>query len=349
MEILVTGANGLLGRHLVAALQERGERVRALVLPTEGATWLQQRGVAVHVGDIRFPETLREPLRGVQGAFHLAALMGVWRPLADYRAVNVAGTENVCRAALAAGVSRLVHVSSAMVYRLWVGQPVGEVATLRPLREPYAMSKAEGDTVVQRMIVRDRLPAIIVRPGTMLGPGDRLNFERVADRLRAGRAIVIGSGRNALPLVYVTDVVQGLLRAFDRDGALGQAYNIGNDQFLTQEGLLRAIAEEIGARPPSLHVPYHALYALAFSAERLARLSGYRHQPVVTRHGVALYGGDNRLAIEKARRELGYAPEVSLRAGVRLAAAWYLRRAERPSALPAVAASPSERERGSEG
>jgi len=321
VEILVTGANGFLGRHLVAALQERRERVRALVLPTEETTWLRARDVAVSVGDIRCAESLREPLRGVAGVFHLAGMMGVWRPLADYKAVNVAGTENVCRAALAAGVSRLVHVSSSIVYGLDRGTVVREGSPLVPFRDPYALTKAEGDRLVQRMIARDNLPAVVVRPDQFFGPGDRLHFGQLADRLRAGRGIVVGSGRNALPLVYVTDVVQGLLRAFDRDGALGQAYNIGNDQFLTQEGLLRAIAEEIGARPPSLHVPYRALYALAFSAERLSRLA--RRPPPTTRFGVAFLGTDSRHSIDKARGELGYAPAVPLRDGVSRAAEWY--------------------------
>jgi len=126
MKVLVTGANGLLGHHLVAALQARGDSVRALVLPNEDVSRLQERSVAVYRGDIRQPETLAEPMQGVEGVFHLAAMMGAWRSMEDYKAVNVTGTENVCRAALTAGVKRLVHISSAMVYRLWSGAPVTE-------------------------------------------------------------------------------------------------------------------------------------------------------------------------------------------------------------------------------
>jgi nucleoside-diphosphate-sugar epimerase len=102
-------------------------------------------------------------------------MLGVWRPMQEYYAVNVAGTENVCRAALAAGVRRLVHVSSAMVYWPRMRQPVREDCPFVPLQEPYTITKAEGDKLVQRMIARDRLPAVITRPGTIFGPGDRLN------------------------------------------------------------------------------------------------------------------------------------------------------------------------------
>jgi nucleoside-diphosphate-sugar epimerase len=335
MEILITGGNGLLGRHLVSALLDRGDSVRVLVLPDEDAAWLQERGVPVHRGDICRPETLTAPMSGVGAVLHLAGMMGVWRPIEDYHAVNVTGTENVCRAALAEG-ARVVHVSSWTVYGMALGEPAREEFPLTPFREPYAITKAVGDMAVQRMMVEDGLPAVIVRPGTFFGPGDRLHFGRMADRLRAGKGVVVGSGDNALPFVYVTDVVQGLLLALEHERAVGQAYNITNDRPLTQQQILRAIAREIGGRPPRLHIPYHALYAAGYAAERVATLTRSERQPVVTRLGVKLFGTDNRHAIDKARRELGYAPRVELHEGVRLAAARY-REQSRPAASPALA------------
>src|SRR2546430_17000060 len=97
---------------------------------------------------------------------------------------------------------------------------------MTPLPEPSAIPKAEADSLVQRLIAEDRLPAVIIRPGTFFGPDDRLHFGRMADRLRAGRGIIVGSGRNALPFAYVTDVVQGLLLAPTHHPAGGQAYTI---------------------------------------------------------------------------------------------------------------------------
>jgi nucleoside-diphosphate-sugar epimerase len=338
MDVLITGGNGLLGRHLVAALQDRGDSVRVLALPAEDTRWLDRRGVAVHRGDIRRPATLAAPMSGVQAVLHLAGMMGVWRPMEDYHAVNVTGTENVCRAALAEGVARVVHVSSWTVYGMDLGQPAREDFLLRPFQEPYAVTKAAGDVAVQRMIAEDHLPAVIVRPGTFFGPGDRLHFGRMADRLRAGRGVIVGPGDNALPFVYVTDVVRGLLLALDREHAVGQAYNISNDRPLTQRQLLDAIACETGVGPARVHVPYQALYAAGYSAEQLAILARSRHQPPLTRLGVKLFGTDNRHAIDKARRELGYHPIVDLRDGVRLAAAWYLTRSEPDgSTVPATA------------
>jgi nucleoside-diphosphate-sugar epimerase len=322
-EILVTGGNGFVGRHLVSTLQERGDSVRVLALPTEDARWLEERGVRVHRGDIRSPATLVEPMSGAEGVLHLAAMMDVWRPIGDYRAVNVTGTKNVCRAALAAGVHRVVHMSSSSVYGMALGRAVDESFPLSPFRDPYPVTKAAADKAVQRMIAEDELPAVIVRPDQIFGPGDDLHFGRMADRMRAGKGIIVGAGDNALPLVYVADVVHGLLLALDDERAVGQAYNLTNDRPLTQRQLLRAIAREVGARPPRLHISYRALYAAGYLAERLATLASSCRRPPLTRLGVAFVGTDNRYGIGKARRDLGFVPRVDLAEGVRLTGRWY--------------------------
>jgi nucleoside-diphosphate-sugar epimerase len=258
----------------------------------------------------------------VDAVVHLAGMRTLGRPVEAYQAVNVAGTENVCRAALQARVGRVVHVSSWMAYGMNLGQPAREEFLLRPVPEPYAVTKAAGDLAVQRMIVNDHLPGVIIRPGMIFGPGDRLHFGRIADRLRAAKGHIVGSGTNALPLVYVTDVVKGLLLALDHDQAVGQAYNIGNDLPLTQRQVLDAIALEIGAPRARLRVPYRVQYGASCLAEWVASLIRAEN-PVITPHGVRLFGGDNRLAIDKARCELGYRPDVPLHEGIRLAAAWY--------------------------
>lgn len=311
--------------------------MRVLDRPSPNTERFVQQGVEFYPGDICRPASLTEPMQAVDAVIHLAALSSVWAPMEDYRAINVTGTENVCRAALRAGVKRLIHISSWTVYGMGAKHPAHEGSPLAPLNEPYSVTKALGDRLVQRMILEDGLPATIIRPDTIFGPGDRVHVGRMSDRLRARRTIIVGSGRNAMPFVYVADIVQGLLLALDRPESVGQAYNIGNDQPLTQEQLLCAIADEIGAPRPRLRVPYSALYATAFLAERAALLTRSRHKPMVTRLGVAIFGADNRHAIGKARRELGYRPAVPVREGIRRAAAWYSGEVISPE--PALAAA----------
>jgi nucleoside-diphosphate-sugar epimerase len=335
--ILITGGNGFVGRHVVSVLRARGETVRVLALPAEDTRWLERRGVAVCRGDVRQPETVATAMRGVDAVLHMAAMMDVWRPLRDYYAVNVTGTGNVCRAAQADGVRRIVHMSSSCVYGVALGRPADESFPLAPFPDPYPVTKAEGDRLVQRMIAEDHLPAVIIRPDQIFGPHDHMHFGRMADRLHEGRSIIVGPGDNALPFVYVTDAVAGLLLALDHPGAVGHAFNISNDKQLTQQQILEAIARDIGASPPRVHVPYRALYAVGYLAERFAALRPSGQRPPITRLGVAFFGTDNRYATGKARRELGFRPLVSVRQGIRLAAEWYRQgRRPRPECTPAA-------------
>jgi nucleoside-diphosphate-sugar epimerase len=337
VRVLITGGNGFLGRRLVTSLERHGASVRVLALPNEDTTGLEERDVEVFRGNIVDPESLTPPMRGVDCVFHLAAMIGVWGSLKGFWRVNVQGTANVCRAALLAEAKRVIHVSSAMVYDMTALLPATEDDRLAPLNEPYCLSKAHGDVLVQRLIREEGLPAVIIRPGTLIGPGDALNFGRMAARVRAGKGVIVGRGTNAIPLFAVEDMVQGLLLAMQSDGAIGKAFNIAHDQPITQAQYLSLVAEELDAPEPRTRVPYKALYAAAAVAERLSTASGYRIKPFVTRHGVKLYGADNRISIDRAARELGYAPEISVRDAVVSACRWY-QDSERE--MPSPAAEP---------
>jgi len=325
VETLVTGATGFIGPYLVSALIAQGHGVRVLALANDDTSRLEKLQAKLFRGDVREPKTLVEPFAGVHTVFNLAAAHGLWRPYQLYYDVNVAGTENVCRAALTAGVRRLVHMSTWTIYGFGIGWPVTEDAPLRRVADTYQITKLEADEIVQRYIAQGDLPATIIRPATIFGPGDRINFGRLADRLRAGKAIIIGSGNNAVPLIYVSDLVDGTILAAFHESAAGRVYNIENDQPLTQKQMMDAIAQEIGVRPPKLHVPYHPLYACAALAEKIVGRSNPTRQPLVTRYGVQIFGTDNRHSIERARGELGFVPKIDLRDGVRRTADWYLK------------------------
>jgi len=322
MKVLITGATGLLGGHLIKELQERGEDIRALVLPVENADKLVKQGVEVVRGDITDASSLGPALKDIELVFHLAGMMGVWRPLDDYRLVNVTGSANLYHAAQHAGVRRYVHTSSHTVYGLGYGRFLTESDALRPDPDPYSLSKAEGDRLMRRLLLNSQVETVILRPGTFFGPGDRLHFGRMAQKLKDGKGVILGRGDNALPFCYVTDVVQGFLLAAYHEQAPGNVYNITNDRPLTQQELFDAIADAVGGRRPTRHLPYLPIYYGSIVAERVvARLTHSR--PLVTQLGAMMFGSDNRHSVEKARRELGYEPQVDLRTGIKVAAEWF--------------------------
>ena len=143
MKVLITGATGLLGGHLIKELQQRNEQIRALVLPVENADSLSEQGIEIVRGDITDASSLPPAVKDVDLIFHLAGMMGVWRPLADYRLVNVTGSENLYKAAQEAGVRRFVHTSSHTVYGLGHGRYLTEnadcvVQFVAPFKGPSA-------------------------------------------------------------------------------------------------------------------------------------------------------------------------------------------------------------------
>lgn len=322
MRVLITGATGLLGGHLIKELQQRGEDIRALVLPVENADKLTAQGVEVVRGDITDASTLGPAVKDVELVFHLAAMMGVNRPIEDYRLVNVTGSENLYRAAQKAGVRRYVHTSSHCVYGLNLGRFLTEKDPLRPDSHPYSVTKAEGDRLMRRLMLDSKVETVILRPGSFFGPGDRLNFGRMAQRMKDGKGVIIGKGDNHLPFCYITDVVQGFLLAAYHDNAPGNVYNITNDEPLTQSEMFNEVADAVGGVRPTRHVPFIPVYYGSIVAEKVVAPITHR-EPLATTHGALMFGGDNKHSIEKARRELGFEPEVDLRTGIRLAAEWF--------------------------
>src|SRR6266702_6787979 len=322
MKVLMTGATGLLGGHLLQALQQRGEQIRTLVLPVENAEKLIAQGVEVMRGDVTDADTLAPAVKDIEIIIHLAGMMGVERPLADYRLVNVTGSGNLYRAAQTAGVRRFVHTSSHTVYGLGYGRFLTEKDALRPDPDPYSITKAEGDRLIRRLMLNSGMETAILRPGTFFGPGDRLHFGRIAQRMKNGKGVIIGRGDNALPFCYVTDVVQGFLLAAYHEKAPGNVYNITNDRPLTQQEIFDAIADAVGGVRPKRHLPYLPVYYGAIFAEKgVARVT--RTRPLVTQLGAMMFGSDNKHSVEKARRELGFEPKVDLRTGITLAAEWF--------------------------
>jgi 2-alkyl-3-oxoalkanoate reductase len=321
--VLVTGATGLLGSHVVDLLVERRETVRVLIRPGERAPCLERADVEIARGDLGDPASLAAAVRGVDRVLHCAARTGPWGPRAEYETSNVRGLQALLNAALTASVRRFVHVSSITVHGNDVGGKVDESAPFRVEANPYSWSKVVGERWLERMIEKYRAPVTIVRPGWIYGPRDVASFARFARQIAKGRMMMVGSGHNHLPLVYVRDVAQGLLLASEASDALGRAYLLVNDEPVTQRAYLGAIAAELGVPPPTRRIPYRLLLAMGKVAETIGHLSRREHAPPITTYGVRLLGGENRFDITRARRELGFRPRVNLCVGVRQSVAWY--------------------------
>ena len=323
MTVLVTGAAGFLGSHVVELLVANGQRTRALVRPGTDPTGLASAGVEVHTCDLGNGAVFGEALRDVDCVLHCAARTGPWGRDDVYQRVNVGGLEALVRAALAAGARRFVHVSSITVHGNDVRGEADEDAPLRVEPNPYSRSKVAAERLLARMIRDEGAPVTIVRPGWIYGPRDGSSFGRLAERVESGRMITLGRGANQLPLVYVRDVAVGMLLAAESPQAEGRSYLLVNDEPVTQRHFISTVAQELGAPAPRRRVPYELALMLGALAEAKGRLARSAEPPPVTRYGVQLLGGENRFVIDRARRELGYSPRVGVAEGVHRSVEWY--------------------------
>ena len=323
MTALVTGAAGFLGSHVTDLLLEGGERPRVLVRPGESIGTLADLDVDVHWGDIGDKAGLEAALWGVDRVLHCAARTGPWGPAAEYEKTNVRGLETLVRASMAAGVHRLVHVSSITVHGNDVRGAADEAAPLREEPNPYSRSKVAGERLLERMIQDEGAPVTIVRPGWIYGPRDTASFARLARTIEKAQMVMVGAGENHLPLIYVRDAAHGVLLASEAGQAVGRSYLLVNDESVTQREFIGAIAAQLGAPPATKHLPYKLGLTLGGAAENVCRLTRRRQPPPVTRYGIQLLGGENRFNITRARQELGFAPQVDLAEGVRSSIEWY--------------------------
>ena len=338
MKVLVTGAAGFLGGHLVDMLIERGDEVRALVRPVEDASRLRSlTGVEVVQGDLTDVASLQHAVRGVQKVYNVAAKTGPWGLEDDYRRVNVQALGDLIRASLDAGVQRIVHTSSITVYGHHLHGIVTEEDPFHAEDNPYSRTKIAGEKLIANLVRDDGAPVVIVRPGWIYGPRDNASFGRFVALVESGKAFILGSGKNIVPVVHVRDVAQGLIKAGDAGNeVIGRAYTLADDRRVTQAQYLNTIADCLDVPHVSLHLPYMAMYLAGRAAELTWQALGRRNAapPPVTTYGVTLLGGNQMFAIGKAHNELGYTPEYDIARGVAEGVQWYLTAKNANSIVP---------------
>lgn len=320
--VLITGATGFIGSHVVKANLARGNFVRALVLPGDlSMDALKQRGVEVVTGDIRDYENVSRAVVGIDIIFHCAAVVTDWAPEKLFYDVTVGGTENICRAALEAGVRRFVDVSSSEVFGVDESKILDETCPLRYRGEPYPDSKIDAEHVVWDYFKKG-LPVTVVYPAQVYGEGDYTFLTALADAI-IKKELVFWRENIGWP-TYIDNLVDLMMLVAEDDRAVGNGYlvRVHDGESNTLEAFCAGLAEALEVPACHTYIPYRVAMSSAKALEFVWRLFRIKTRPLLTTYTVTTFGSRMRLSIEKARRELGWAPKVSYRDGFVLTLAW---------------------------
>lgn len=314
MRVLVTGATGFTGGHLARTLAATGDSVRALVRTTGAAAPLAAAGIEIAEGDLTDPASVARAVDGVEVVYNIAALYRqAGLPEDTYRAVNATAVGTLIDATAAAGGRRVVHCSTVGVHGDIEQPPADEDAPLRP-GDVYQETKVEGESIGRRAAAAAGIELVIARPTGIYGPGDRRLlklFRGVARR----RFVILGDGRIYYHLTYIDDLVEGFRRCGTVPAAAGRTYILSGGDVTTLNELVGIIASEAGVAAPRHHLPVWPVWAAGALCEAICAPFGV--EPPLYRRRVDFFTKSRAFDSGRARREIGYAPVVGLRDGVR--------------------------------
>ena len=306
--VLVTGADGFIGSHLTEMLLGRGYRVRALAQYNSFNSWgwlegLKSDRLEVVCGDVRDGDFCRELTAGCGTVFHLAALIAIpysYVAPDSYVDTNIRGTLNMCQAARAAEVDRIIVTSTSEVYGTALEVPIPETHPRQP-QSPYSATKIGADAIAESFYNAFSLPVVIARPFNTYGPRQsaRAIIPTIISQIASGmRTIKVGDLTPTRDFNYVTDTCRGFIALAEAPGIEGRNINIASGTEISMADTLRTIARVMAA-----DVEY------VVDPERL--------RPAKSE--VRRLCGDNRVITSLTT----WRPEVSLEEGLRRTAAWF--------------------------
>lgn len=324
MRLLITGANGFVGKRLCAELLRKGLTTRAAVRSTVTIPGVDE---SFALDDICGTTDWDRALQGVHVVVHLAARVHIMResaadPLSEFLQVNLQGTENLARQAARAGVKRFVYVSSIKVN----GESTltsdssfacGSIKQKKFIESdepnpqtPYAISKWQAEQALHRIAQETGLEVVIVRPPLVYGPGVKGNFVSLLKTIEKGVPLPLAGAHNLRSLIYVGNLVDALIVCATHPSAAGQTYLVSDGQAVSTAELADKIAHALERPNRSFYFPpslIRALAALAGRSEQVDKLFG------------SLLVNDYKI-----RSELGWVPPYSMEQGLRATAEWYV-------------------------
>ena len=324
MRILVTGGGGFLGTYIIKELL-KNPKYMVTNFSRHSYAHLEELGVPTIKGDLRNLEDVKRALgQGFDGIFHVAALAGVWGKYQDYYSINFEGTKNLIEVANSLGIKRFVYTSTpSVVFGDGDLLGVGEEA---PYASRHLTPYAETKTMAEKLVLeanngKDFLTCAI-RPHLIWGPGDPHLFPRVIQKGREGKLRIVGDGQNLVDIVYVENAALAHVQAFENleigSRVCGQAYFIGQERPVKLWDFINQILGYVKVPPVIRSIDVTSAYRLGWILEKVWKLAGIQKpEPPMTRFVALNLGKSHYFSHEKAKRDFGYIPNVSIEEGLK--------------------------------
>lgn len=313
----VTGGSGFVGRNLIAALAARGVEVRALARSAGAEESVRAAGAhTVARGDLDDVSVMTDAMRDCDVVFHAAAKVDIWGDPAEFHRVTVQGTQNVIDAGRAAGVKRLVHVSTEAV--LAGGRPIVDAdETWSYPEKPAGLYPLTKGLAEQRVIAANGpdLTTVAVRPPMIWGKGDTSLLPKIVEAVQRGQWVWFDGGHYPHATTHIANVVHGLLLAAEK-GRGGQIYFVCDGPPQDFREFMSAMLRARGVKPTGRNLPYGLARVVAYSGEWIWKTFGFKSIPPLPVTVLYIMGQKLTVNDSKARQELGYAPVMTVDRGL---------------------------------
>ncbi|MGP9693160.1 NAD-dependent epimerase/dehydratase family protein [Brachybacterium sp. AOP25-B2-12] len=323
MKVLVTGASGMLGRAVAETLRDRGDTVEAFQRRAADIPGVRDvRGSLTDAGDVT------RAVEGVDAVVHLAAKVSISGPEAEFRAVNIGGTQNVLDALRASGGGRLINISSPSVAHL--GTSIVGLDATPPdperARGPYARTKASAELLAMAADGTDGLLVTSVRPHVVWGPGDTQLVGRIVDRARRRRLPLLDQGLALIDTTYVTNAAEAIVAALDRiEEVHGESFVVSNGEPRTVRDVLGGFCDAAGVPRPTLRIPGSLGRAAGRLVETLWDLRPGTDEPPMTEFLAEQLSTAHWFDQRRTRERLEWTPRIPLDDGFAELHRWFER------------------------
>ncbi len=320
MKVLITGANGFIGSHLLKNLIER---------PGYSAVGMVRKGSRLfRLNDKEYPlitATLEDRLDDVLSEFdaviHTAARASDWGNYENFYQTNVRGTLNLMEAAVKSGVRRFIHLSSTVVYGFTGHINIDERHERRPFKNNYCITKTMAEEKLFQYC--DNIELFVLRPSNVFGPQDTTSTLPFLQAIDRGLSGFPRGGRALTSPCFVQNLVHAVSLCMETEKGIGEAFNISDGHDIQWREFLGMMARELGSRPPSVSVPATPLYGLSLLLDALFRLFHSSKPPLVTPYRIAQVTKDYSFSIDRAKKVLGYRPLFTTEEGLKRCVQWY--------------------------